>query len=194
MAIKEILHYPHPTLLTACVEEVTVFDDAISQLSADLRDTAKAFNAEGLAANQIGSAVSMFVIKDGNDYITCINPQILATKTDQVDSMEGCLSFPGVNEKIKRSESVRVTYQDEGGVISERWLTGVAAVAFQHELDHLLGVLFINHMGKLQRHMALKKLAKVSKVTKRNAAHFKKLLAKELRKIEVAKGSESATV
>lgn len=193
MTIKEILHYPHP-MLARTTENVTEFNESVSQLSSDLRETAKTFNAEGLAATQVGEAVRMFVMKDGDDYITCINPVIVSTKTDLTNSNEGCLSFPGVHESIKRFDAVQVEYQDESGETTRRWLTGVASVAFQHELDHLNGIVFTAHMGKLQKHLAMKRLAKVSKVTKRNAAHFQKLLEKELRKVELAKAAEPATV
>jgi len=195
MAIKEILHYPNP-ILKQQTDPVEIFDEGIAQLSADLRDTAKAFRAEGLAANQIGALYSMFVIRDfeSQEYITCINPQILAVHTDQVDSNEGCLSFPGVLERLKRAESVRVTYQDEGGLVTERWLSGITSVAFQHELDHLQGKLFIDRMGNLQKRLALKRLDKVSRTTKRFAKQIQGKLQKELRKIELAQASKSATV
>lgn len=193
MTIKEILHYPHP-MLSRSTDPVTVFDERISTLSTDLRETAKMFNAEGLAATQAGEAVRMFVIKDGADYITCVNPDIFSVKKELTNPNEGCLSFPGVHESIKRFDAVHVRYQDESGEETVRWLSGVPAVAFQHELDHLNGIVFTAHMGKLQRHMALKRLAKVSKVTKRNAAHFHKLLTQELRKVELAKAAEPATV
>lgn len=192
MAIKEILHYPHP-LLKSQTDPVEVFDEKIAALSADLRETAKAFRAEGLAANQVGALYSMFVIRDQEtqEYVTCINPQILEAQAEQVDANEGCLSFPGVLERVKRTDGVRVRYQDEVGAVTERWLSGINAVAFQHELDHLKGVLFIDRMGKLQKRLVLKRLTKVSRVTDRR---FKNMLYRELRKVELAKKQESATV
>jgi len=192
MAIKEILHYPHP-LLKSQTDPVEVFDKKIAELSADLRETAKVFRAEGLAANQVGALYSMFVIRDHEtqEYITCINPKILEAQLDRVDANEGCLSFPGVLERVKRAYAVRVRYQDEGGAVTERWLSGIHAVAFQHEFDHLNGVLFIDRMGKLQKRLALKRLTKVSRVT---GQRFKNMLYSELRKVELAKKKESATV
>lgn len=196
MTIKEILHYPHP-MLKAKTEPVEVFGDTVSTLSADLRDTAKAFRAEGLAANQIGSTYSMFVIRDSDtqEYVTCINPKILAVQPDQeVDSNEGCLSFPGLLERLKRAAYVQVSYQDEGGAVTERWLSGINAVAFQHELDHLNGKLFIDHMGPTQKRLAIKRLAKVSKMTKRFSVQIRAKLDNELRKIELARQQIPATV
>jgi peptide deformylase len=145
------------------------------------------YRAEGLAANQVGELVRMFVIRDAvtEEYITCINPEILASKTDLLDSKEGCLSFPGVNETVKRSEAIHVRYQDEGGQVQEVWFTGVNAVAFQHELDHLNGILFTKHMGKLQKRMALKKLAKVQRHGKRQFKQMQKILAQAERRATV---------
>src|SRR5579864_237829 len=114
MTVKQIFHYPHPMLATE-TDEV-------------------------LAANQVGALFSMFVIKDHtkeDEYITCINPSILAVQDGEIDSTEGCLSFPGVQERIKRHTRVKVKYQEESGDVVERWFFDVSAVAFQHELDHL---------------------------------------------------------
>lgn len=176
MTIKDILRYPNPKLLMAS-DPVEVFDEKLVELSGDLQETARAYRAEGLAAIQIGVLYRAFVIKDGEDYITCINPEILGMKTDVLNSHEGCLSFPGVNETVKRAEAVEVQYQNEGGEVQKRWLTGVQAVAFQHELDHLNGILFTEHMGKLQKRMALKKLEKVNRRTKIQMKNIQKMLA-----------------
>lgn len=157
---------------------VETFDEKIVELSGDLQETAKAYRAEGLAANQIGELLRVFVIKDGEEYITCVNPEVLGMEREVLNSLEGCLSFPGVNESVKRVESVEVQYQNEGGELQKRWLTGVAAVAFQHELDHLNGILFTEHMGKLQKRMALKKLDKVNRRTKIQMKNIQKMLAK----------------
>lgn len=190
--IKEILHYPHP-MLARKTEPVLEFDDSLITLVADMTETAKTFNAEGLAATQVNSLARVFVIKVGDEYLACINPVILE-RTGLTRSTEGCLSFPGVQESIDRVDSIVVGFQDVTGAKQQRELTDVASVAFQHELDHLNGIVFTDHMGKLQKRMALKRLAKVSRVTKRNAAHFQKLLTKELRKVELAKQQKPATV
>lgn len=158
-------------------DPVEVFDDRIVQLSVDLTETAKMHNAEGLAAIQIGVLYQAFVIKDGDEFITCINPEIIEASSETVNSKEGCLSFPGVNETVKRAAEIHVKYKDENGAEHTRWLVGVPAVAFQHELDHLKGVLFIDHMGKLQKHLALKKLQKVNRRTKIQMENIQKMLA-----------------
>lgn len=176
MTTREILYYPNHTLNKVCVP-VETFDETAVALSGDLQETAKAHKAEGLAASQIGELVRVFVIRDGEEYIACFNPQILETKAELVNSVEGCLSFPGVNELVKRAESIRVSYQTESGETQERWLSGVSAVAFQHELDHLNGVLFTAHMGKLQKRMALKKLEKIKRRTKHQMENIQKMLS-----------------
>lgn len=198
MAIKPILQYPN-RLLAQAAEPITVFDETVAKLSADLRETAKAFAAEGLAATQVGELVRMFVIKDQatNEYITCINPVITAINlVADLDSLEGCLSFPGVNEKIKRHSSIRVTYQDEGGAETSRVLADVNAVAFQHELDHLNGIVFTAHMGQLQKRLALKRLTKVARVTKRRSVEIEQIMTRSLREYNktVAVTEEPATV
>ncbi len=186
MTIKQILQYPNARLSTVA-QPIETIDETILALAVDLQETAKVYRAEGLAANQVGELVRMFVIKDAitEEYITCINPEILAAKTDLLDSMEGCLSFPGVNQKVKRSEAVHARYQDEGGQVVEVWFTGVNAVAYQHELDHLNGILFTEHMGKLQKRMALKKLTKVQRHGKRQFKHMQKILAEAERRATV---------
>lgn len=186
MAIKNILQFPN-SMLAQSADLVVVFDEKIAELSADLRETAKAFNAEGLAATQVGALYRMFVIKDHttNEYITCINPVITTIQVSpDLDSVEGCLSFPGVYEKVKRHSSIRVSYQDEGGVETDRTLSEVNAVAFQHELDHLNGIVFTAHMGKLQKHLALKKLEKTKRLMKRQSQQIEAMMTKELAKVQ----------
>ncbi len=184
MTIQQILHYPDPALTKNCAS-VDMFDEELAALCKDLQETAKSYNAEGLAANQIGKLVRVFVIKDGEEYITCVNPEILQTNAEVLLSKEGCLSFPGVNEVVKRAESVHVQFHTERGEAQTRWLTGVPAVAFQHELDHLYGITFLDHMGKIQRRMALKKLAKVVRSGRQQWKKMQNLLAKMQRSARV---------
>lgn len=175
--IRQILQYPNDALRNRAIE-VTEFDESIKQLAADLKETAAAFRAEGLASTQIGEAPRMFVIKDfgTDDYIVCVNPHLVDFSAQDLNSAEGCLSFPGVQETITRSDSIAVSYQTETGEVVETAFVGVNAVAFQHELDHLNGVLFIDYMGKLQQRMALKRQAKVKRKRKRQYEQFEKML------------------
>ena len=182
MSIEAIAYYPDP-MLDKAADPVTTFDEKTIELYTKLRDTAKAFNAEGLAATQIHVLYSAFVIKDHGteDYIFCANPRILQRK-GELDSTEGCLSFPGVYERVKRSEEIEVSYQDEVGAVVTRWFTGVNAVAFQHELDHLDGIVFLYHMGRLQKHLALKKLEKTRRKTLRQSKAIEAMMRKDLLK------------
>lgn len=175
--IRQVLHYPN-AMLSKAADDVHVFDEKIVQLAEDLRETANAFKAEGLAATQVGSLYRIFVIReDGSDnYLICINPLIIKKSTEQVDSTEGCLSFPGVYERVQRSETVDVRFQNTDGSIESRVFTGVNAVAFQHELDHLDGVTFLSHMGKVQKHLATKRLTKIKRKSDRQYKQLTKLI------------------
>lgn len=162
--IKPLLLYPN-RLLVGDNDFVDIsLEEELTTWITDLIDTVRAYNAEGLAAPQIGINKRLFVIRENDtDYTVCINPRISAVSTELTDSTEGCLSFPGVNETLKRFNSIHVEYYDSNGSLQIRELVGLPAVAFQHELDHLNKVLFIEHMGALQKRLALKKLEKVKK-------------------------------
>lgn len=180
MTIREIRHYPSTVLTTKAAPVAEVTEDVL-KLVGDLQETARAYRAEGLAANQVGVLLRVFVIRDqeNDEYIACINPEIVGYPAQDIpiSAMEGCLSFPGVNERIERSNTVSVAYLDESGTVVNRWLSGVAAVAFQHELDHLNGVLFTSRMGKLKKHLALKRVTTVKRKIDRQIAALDKQVA-----------------
>jgi peptide deformylase len=163
MAVRDILKYPDPRLREVAkpVERVT---DEIRQLVEDMAETMYAAPGCGLAANQIGVDLRVFVIDvasedEPSDLRVFINPEIL--ETDGVQSWnEGCLSFPGVSEDIKRAERVRVRALDVEGKPFELEADGLLAVAVQHETDHLNGVLMIDKLTALKRRMLGRKLAK----------------------------------
>jgi peptide deformylase len=118
----------------------------------------------GLAATQVGEIVRIFVIDcagedEPSDLKVFINPEILETDGQQVWN-EGCLSFPGVSEEIKRAETVRARAVDRNGQPFEIEADGLLAVAIQHELDHLNGVLMIDKLNAIKRRMMGRKLAK----------------------------------
>jgi peptide deformylase len=133
------------------------------QLCEDLRDTLKAYNAQGLAATQIGLTKRVIVIKDGASSRVLINPEIQQKEGEMIDSLEGCLSFPGVRVRIKRFDEVVVEYLDDGGVGEALAFTGVEAVAIQHEIDHLNGVVMIDHVSRMEKNIALRRLKKIKK-------------------------------
>jgi peptide deformylase len=180
MTIREILVYPDKRLLVKTVpvlplEDGKSFAPEVLAICEDMKETVKAYEAEGLAATQLGSNIRAFVIKtrDDTDYMVCINPSLIGIMATCDSIMtEGCLSFPSVNEPVARYSDVRVRFTKETGETIEEDLSGIRAIAFQHELDHLDGILFIQKMGSAQRYLALKKLAKIKQKIGRR---FKKM-------------------
>jgi peptide deformylase len=163
MAIREILQYPDPRLREVAqpVEAVT---DEVRKLVEDMAETMYAAPGCGLAATQIGINQRIFVIDvagedEPSDLRVFINPEIMQTDGAQTWN-EGCLSFPGVSEEIKRAERVQVRALNERGERFELEADGLLAVAIQHETDHLNGVLMIDKLSALKRRMMGRKLAK----------------------------------
>lgn len=180
MTIREILVHPDKRLTEVAkkieVDETGKFSPEIVTLCADLKETVKAYEAEGLASTQIGVPHRVFVVKtENNEYKCCINPEIVAgyeASDGPSIGYEGCLSFPSVNEKIRRYAMVDVKYLTEDGTEVTERLTEIRSVAFQHELDHLNGVLFIDKMGSAQKYLALKKLAKLKRTVSRKFKRY----------------------
>lgn len=161
--IREILVYPDPRLREVA-EPVTEVDDSIRELVEDMAETMYAAPGVGLAANQIGVLKRVFVIDiadegEPSDLRVFINPEILESSGTQ-SYQEGCLSFPGGSEEIKRAERVRVTALDASGTPFELEAEGLLAVAIQHENDHLNGVLMIDKLGPLKRRRLGQKIKK----------------------------------
>lgn len=162
MALLPILEYPNPRLREVArpVERV---DDEIRRLAEDMAETMYHAPGVGLAAPQVGVSLQLFVIDTASEdepsqLRTYINPEILETDGTQTWS-EGCLSFPGVSEDIRRAERVRVRALGLDGQPFEVQADGLLAVAIQHEFDHLKGVLMIDRVGALQRRRMGRKLA-----------------------------------
>jgi len=180
MTVREILVYPDKRLLNktdpVLKSETGTFPPEVLALCEDMKETVKAYEAEGLAAPQLGEAVRAFVIKtrDDTDYMVCINPELIGIMATCDSTMtEGCLSFPSINESIARYSDIKVRYSKETGDSVEEELSGIRAIAFQHELDHLNGILFISKMGSAQRYLALKKLAKIKQKIGRRFKNMK---------------------
>lgn len=166
MALLEILEYPDPRLREVAkrVEKVT---PEIKKLCEDMAETMYAAPGVGLAANQVGVLLRIFVIDiagedEPSELRVFINPDIY--EKDGVQTWnEGCLSFPGVSEEIKRAEHVRVRALDANGKEFDLEADGLLAVAIQHENDHLDGVLMIDKLSALKKRMASRKMAKRQK-------------------------------
>jgi peptide deformylase len=163
MALLEILKYPDPRLRQVAqrVEQVT---DATRKLIEDMAETMYAATGCGLAATQVGVDQRIFVIdvaaegEDSNLQVF-INPEIV--ERDGIQTWEeGCLSFPGASEEIRRAERVKVKALDQFGKAFELEATGLLAIAIQHENDHLDGVLMIDKLNALKRRLVSRKVTR----------------------------------
>ena len=163
MAIRKILKFPDQDLRIKAKPVVT-FDDELKTLTDDMFDTMHSVNGIGLAATQIGVAKQVAVIDispEKNEPLVIVNPaiQILdPTKTEDYD--EGCLSVPGFFEKISRPSDIKLTYQDLNGKKQEIKPEGLLTKVVQHELDHLNGRLFVDHISELKRRRIRNKIVK----------------------------------
>jgi peptide deformylase len=161
MAILEILHFPDPRLRTRA-QPVAAVDDGVRQLVDDLFETMYAAPGIGLAASQVDVHRRVLVVDVSDDRSAprCfINPEILARDGEE-EMDEGCLSVPGVYDKVRRAERIRVRALDRDGHPFEVEADGLLAVCIQHEMDHLDGKLFVDYLSGLKRQRIRRKLEK----------------------------------
>ena len=163
MAIRKILKFPDQDLRIKA-KPVETFDEELKTLTDDMFETMHSVDGIGLAATQIGVAKQVAVIDispEKNEPLVIINPaiQILdPSKTEDYD--EGCLSVPGFFEKISRPSDIKLTYQDLNGKKQEIKPEGLLTKVVQHELDHLNGRLFVDHISELKRRRIRNKIVK----------------------------------
>jgi peptide deformylase len=179
MAVLPIVEIPDPRLRLMC-EPVATIDDEVRQLVADMTETMYAAHGIGLAAIQVGVARRVVVIdlqeRESEEPVAegekpeavrnpraYINPEILSVSDELSRYQEGCLSIPEQYAEVERPARCRVTWLDLEGERQEEEMDGLLATCMQHEIDHLNGVLFIDHITRLKRDMLLKKLAKARK-------------------------------
>jgi peptide deformylase len=175
MAIRPIFETPDP-ILRQISRPVETFDDDLKTLISDMFETMYHAPGIGLAAVQVGVPIRLLVMDlqepaDPEDPESppvkeprvFINPEILWASETTVPYTEGCLSVPDQYAEVLRPDRIRAKWQDEKGGAHEAELDGLLAVCLQHEMDHLEGVLFIDHLSRLKRDMVLKKLAKLRK-------------------------------
>ena len=160
----KIYEIPEPVLRQKA-EEVAVVDASIRQTLADMLETMYAGNGVGLAANQVGLLKRLVVIDCAGDEeepnpIKMVNPKIIAHSDNKILHNEGCLSLPREYADVERWETVTVSYTDENGEKQTLETDGLLAIAMQHEIDHLDGILFIDYLSKLKRDKLLKHLEK----------------------------------
>jgi peptide deformylase len=163
MAIRTILHYPDNRLRQKANRVETITPE-IRALVDDMAETMYAAPGVGLAATQIGEPHRVFIVDvaaedEPSNLLVFINPQIVEHEGEQVGP-EGCLSFPGISEDIKRATKIRVRAQDKEGKPFEITAEGLLSVAIQHEHDHLDGVLMIDRMGVLKKRIVQRKMQK----------------------------------
>jgi peptide deformylase len=167
MAIREILIAPDPRLKVKA-RRVDKVDARIRTLMDDMLETMYAAPGIGLAAPQVGEAVQVIVLdvaRDGEPRqpLRMANPEIIWASDEQIPAEEGCLSLPDQFAEVTRPAEVKVRYIDHENEIREIHAKGLLAVCVQHEMDHLKGVLFVDHISTLRRSMILRKLAKLQK-------------------------------
>ena len=166
MALLPILRFPDPRLRTVA-RPVEKIDGKIRQLAADMAETMYEAPGIGLAATQVNVHLQVVVIdisEDKSDLRVLINPQIEAEEGFHLGE-EGCLSVPGIYDKVERAGQVRVSYQDLEGKTQRLEADGLLAVCIQHELDHLNGKVFVDHLSLLKQGRIKAKLAKQARHT-----------------------------
>ncbi len=162
--IYPIVKYPDPVLAQKAAP-ITVFDKETAKLADDMFESMYAAEGIGLAAPQIGILKRITVIdvsfgKEPKDKIVLINPQIISRAGKQVEE-EGCLSLPDIRDKVSRDATVTVRAQDVKGEWFEVDGEELLSRAFQHEIDHLDGVLFIDRLSRLKRDLTIRKIKKL---------------------------------
>jgi peptide deformylase len=170
MSKLNILEFPDPRLTTVA-SDVETFDEALKKLVQDMTETMYSANGIGLAATQVDVHKRLLVLdvsENQDQPLVYINPQILSRAGEQ-DHEEGCLSVPGIYASVTRAEIITIKAQDLEGNSFEEQLEGLHAVCIQHEMDHLIGRLFVDYLSPLKRNMVRKKLEKQRKAAAKEA-------------------------
>jgi peptide deformylase len=167
MAILNIIVAPDPRLKLKA-EPVDGVDSDVRKLMDDMLETMHSAPGIGLASVQVGDLRRVIVVdvsdpEDDPDPICMANPELVWTSDEEGPHEEGCLSLPDHYAEVVRPESIRVRYLDQTGEIRERDADGMLATCIQHEMDHLDGVLFVDHISSLKRRIILRKLTKAKK-------------------------------
>ena len=165
MAILPILCYPDPRLHKVA-KPVTVVDERIQALVADMLATMYDAQGIGLAATQVDAHERVVVIdvsEERDQPMTLINPEILWASDEKQVGDEGCLSVPGIYDGVERSVAVKVRALDEKGQSREIDAEGMLAICIQHEMDHLMGKVFVEYLSPLKRNRIKTKLLKQQK-------------------------------
>ncbi|MBN2414431.1 peptide deformylase [bacterium] len=160
--MKHVITYPDPVLRQQA-EPVDEIDDEIRRLADEMSDVMYNDDGVGLAANQVGETKRIIVFDAGEGFHCLINPEITPVEDETEVREEGCLSLPGVQVNVERYKRIKVEALDLAGAPFSDTLEGLAARAVQHEVDHLNGIMIIDHASSLQRRMMRSKLRKLEK-------------------------------
>jgi peptide deformylase len=131
-----------------------------TEFSRELIKNLYSWNGLGLAANQVGIPYRVFAMRGQPENFVCFNPKIVQPSEMQVVLEEGCLSYPGLLVKVKRAQHIRVRFQTPNGETITKQFTGMTARVFQHEMDHLDGIVFYNRANRFHKEQAMKKWKK----------------------------------
>ena len=169
MALMRILHYPDPVLLRKA-EPIVTIDDNVRSLARDMAETMYAAPGVGLAAPQVGISQRLIVVdcarkEEPPALIVAVNPEIVASSGSSCEE-EGCLSVPGYYTSVERAARVSVKFLDLHGQPRQIEAEGLLAVAFQHEIDHLEGILFIDRISSLRKGIFRRKYRKLQEQQK----------------------------
>ena len=164
MSLLQILRYPEP-VLSRKAEPITTIDDELRSLANDMAETMYAAPGVGLAAPQVGVSRRLIVLDcagkdEPRQLYVAINPEVVAREGESFEE-EGCLSVPGYYARVERAAEVTVRFLDLDGAERELTTGGLLAVAFQHEIDHLDGILFVDHLSSLKKSIFRKKYKKI---------------------------------
>ena len=166
MAVLPIIHVPNDVLRQTAKPVLDVTNET-RQLLDDMAETMYDAPGIGLAANQIGSLERLIVMDCGSDDAPelwqMINPEIIWSSDETAKLEEGCLSIPGHNAEVTRPAIVRARYTNIDGIEQEMEAEGLLAACIQHEIDHLNGVRFIDHLSRLKRNMMWKRVLKTAR-------------------------------
>lgn len=168
MALRRILIAPHP-LLKLKARPVGVVDEEVRQLMEDMLETMYRAPGIGLAAPQVGVSRRIVVVdlakaEEPRAPLRLVDPEITWRSEEEVVMEEGCLSLPEQFAELGRPAAIRLSYRDEAGTPRTLEADGLLARCLQHEVDHLDGILFVDHLSALKRNMIMKKLAKAQRV------------------------------
>lgn len=170
MSILNILRYPDPRL-HKIAKSVTVFDDRLKKLAADMAETMYEAPGVGLAAPQVDVHEQVVVIdtsETNSDLLILINPEIIWSSPERKLYDEGCLSVPGIYDGVERAAEVKVRALDIDGKAFELHVDGLLAVCVQHEMDHLIGKVFVEYLSPLKRNRIKTKMLKEERTEQYN--------------------------